>query len=77
MTNALMGQAEAASICVSFMQHIFGIAPLGLCEGLFFIVRGNTSGSLITATEGGIPWVAAFGVKAQGREARAGDGTGR
>ena len=71
-------------ICVFFMQHFFGIAPFGLCGGVFFIVCRNTSGSVFTATEGGIPRVAAFGVKAQdllglvsGQAIQAGDGTGR
>ena len=75
---------ESGVFCVFFMQHIFGIAPSGLCGGVFFIVCRNTSGSVFTATEGGIPRVAAFGVKAQdllglvlGKAIQAGDGTGR
>jgi hypothetical protein len=44
------------------MQHFFGIAPVGLCGGVFLIVCKSASGSVITATEGGIPRVAAFGV---------------
>ena len=63
-------------ICVFFMQHFFGIAPNGLCGGVFFIVCGNTSGSVFTATEGGIPQVAAFGVKAQGQQLKRGTAPG-
>jgi hypothetical protein len=48
---------------VIFMQHLLTIAPNGLCEGLFFIVCWGALGSVFTATEGGIPRVAAFGVR--------------
>jgi hypothetical protein len=45
------------------MQHFLGIEPNGLWEGVFFIVSQGASGSVLAATEGGIPRVAAFGVR--------------
>jgi hypothetical protein len=80
MMNHVGGEAKetlgADAICVFFMQHFFGIAPIGLCGGVFFIVCGNTSGSVITATEGGIPRSPRSVSKRKGRKLRRGTAPG-